>query len=797
MKKILLTYLLVLPFGLFAQINGKVIDSETNLPIENASIVFENSQNGTSSDSDGKFTLDNSNQTSKIIEISFIGYQKQKLTVSDQTGITVFLVPQTLEMNEIIISSNRITKEKSPSTATTLNAEEISKSFYAQDVPVLLSNTPNVTFYSENGNGIGYSYLSMRGFDQRRINITVNNIPQNDPEDHNVYWIDLPDLIGYTEDIQIQRGTTGSFLGSTGIGGNINLKTKQKSPNQSITFLSGAGSYNTQKYSVDYNSGLLYTKYAVNFKIGKTLSDGYRKHSNVDMTSYFLGLFNYGETYTLRFHAYGGPVKDNLAYNGLTKSDYETDRRENSLSFDKENYNQPHFEFIHDWNVSEKLNLSNSLYYVMGRGYFDIQYPDYWGYPFSEFGVNYATSGLNIADSVKTNYTRESVDNDQIGLISRLTYFSDSFTLTGGTDFRIHQSHHYKSILFSDGFPIEKTKFNDYNGGKKTISAFTTVEIPFSARFVGMVSLQGTLIQYKIDQKLLAYGPLYSFATPFFFFSPKFGVSYSPDEQSLLYLSLAYSSREPRLTELFDAGSNASIPNFEVTKADGANNPIEFDFNKPNVKPESVYNIELGGSYSQENSTHKLNFYYMQFENEIVKSGKLASYGNPVLGNAESSVHYGIELESMLSINANNRISWNFAASENRFIKHGVYEKLNSEYKKSYFNGNEIAGFPSIVANLSYSYQLDNFSANTKTKYAGKYFADNGNLYEIPSYIITDFSIFYDFGSWAGVKSFEVGFFANNVFNRLVISRAEMSNGEVLYFPAAERNFFAHLKIKI
>ncbi len=797
MKKILLTYLLAFPFGLFGQITGKIIDSETKLPVENASIVFENSKIGTSSDSDGKFSLDHSNQNINTIEISSIGYQKQKLTISGHTALTVFLVPKSLEMNEIIISSNRITTEKTPATVTNLNAEEISKSFYAQDVPVLLSNTPNVTFYSENGNGIGYSYLSMRGFDQRRINVTVNNIPQNDPEDHNVYWIDLPDLMGYTEDIQIQRGTTGSFLGSTGIGGNINLKTKQKSPNQSVSVLIGTGSYNTKKYSIDYNSGVFLNEFAVNVKIGKTLSDGYRKHSDVDMTSYFLGLFDYGETYTFRFQAYGGPVKDNLAYNGLTKSEYETDRKGNSLSFDSEHYNQPHFELIHDWNISEKLNLSNSLYYVMGRGYFDIQYPDYWEYPFSEFGVSTSSKGINILDSIKTNYTRESVDNDQIGLISRVTYSSDAFTFTGGTDFKFHHSHHYKSIQFSDGFPVEKTKFNDFEGGKKTVSAFSTIEIPFADKFIGMASLQGSFIQYSIEQKLLAYGPLYSFETPFYFLSPKFGISYTPEEKSLLYLSIAYSSREPRLIELFDAGANASIPNYEITKFDADNKPVEFDFNKPNVKPESVYNVELGGSFSQEKVTHKLNFYYMLFKNEIVKSGKLAAYGVPVLGNAESSLHYGIELESSLNLNQNNRITWNFAASENKFIKHEIYEKANDDYQKTNFDDNKIAGFPSLVANLSYSYFQESFSANAKTKFVGKYYADNGNLYEIPAYILTDLSVFYDFGYLVGVKSFEAGFFVNNVFDRPIISRAEVSFGEVLYFPAAERNFFAQLRLKL
>ena len=82
-----------------------------------------------------------------------------------------------------------------------------------------MSELPSTTFYSESGNGIGYNYLSIRGFDQRRITVSVNGIPQNDPEDHNVYWLDFPDLLANTELIQVQRGAGSGVFGYPAIGG--------------------------------------------------------------------------------------------------------------------------------------------------------------------------------------------------------------------------------------------------------------------------------------------------------------------------------------------------------------------------------------------------------------------------------------------------------------------------------------------------------------------------------------------------------------------------------------------------
>ena len=54
------------------------------------------------------------------------------------------------------------------------------------------------------------------------ISILVNGVPQNDPEDHNVYWLDFPDLLASTDNIQVQRGAGSAFYGPPAIGGSVN-----------------------------------------------------------------------------------------------------------------------------------------------------------------------------------------------------------------------------------------------------------------------------------------------------------------------------------------------------------------------------------------------------------------------------------------------------------------------------------------------------------------------------------------------------------------------------------------------
>ena len=84
---------------------------------------------------------------------------------------------------------------------------------------------PGAYAYSDAGNGIGYSYLSIRGFPQRRISVLVNGVPLNDPESHEVYWIDHPDLLASTSEVQVQRGVGSALYGAASLGGSVNLET--------------------------------------------------------------------------------------------------------------------------------------------------------------------------------------------------------------------------------------------------------------------------------------------------------------------------------------------------------------------------------------------------------------------------------------------------------------------------------------------------------------------------------------------------------------------------------------------
>jgi len=63
------------------------------------------------------------------------------------------------------------------------------------EFPLLLTTTTNLYTFSDAGTPLGYSYVRIRGFDDKRVATYINGVPLNDPEDQATYFVDLPHYI--------------------------------------------------------------------------------------------------------------------------------------------------------------------------------------------------------------------------------------------------------------------------------------------------------------------------------------------------------------------------------------------------------------------------------------------------------------------------------------------------------------------------------------------------------------------------------------------------------------------------
>ncbi len=114
----------------------------------------------------------------------------------------------TVYLNETIIESftpfqaNLLT----PITYKNVDKSFIHNENYGQEPSKIIGLTPSISTYSESGGNWGYSYIRLRGVDQTRINVTLNGIPMNEPEDQGCYFSNYPDFLQSVDGIQIQRG---------------------------------------------------------------------------------------------------------------------------------------------------------------------------------------------------------------------------------------------------------------------------------------------------------------------------------------------------------------------------------------------------------------------------------------------------------------------------------------------------------------------------------------------------------------------------------------------------------------
>jgi iron complex outermembrane receptor protein len=728
-------------------------------------------------------------------------------------------------VSPVIVTATRARERESPVTFSDIDAQEIKERYAAQDVPSLLSELPSIVHYSENGNDIGYTYLNLRGFEQRRISVMINGVPQNDPEDHQVYWIDMPDLLEYSNSIQIQRGAGSAFYGPAAIGGSINIETAPITSRPKISLSSdwgfqefggeGRTVLNTRKYSLGLSSGLISNRYVFYGNLSKINSEGYREHSWVDLESYYIGAARFDESMTTRINFYGGPITDGLAYVGIPKfynddltlrranySDWGLDQTGTNVAYyvpqkpqANESFFQPHYEILHEWKLSPKLTLYNTLFYIQGDGYFDYDGDWVWSDPTAS---NWFHSVVGYDSTFGTSkfpslLLRGFVGNKQWGWLPRIEIEHDHGKLTLGGELRLHRSVHWGKIQFASEYPSPSFDpdfhFYQYNGKKDIASLYGHEVFRFDDATTIMADVQFAYNEYGIhDEKFLGN----SFDIPYYFVNPRLGINRNFSEELSGYISVAYTSREPTLRNLY-AGEDAwfgARPQFEATTVGGT---VSYRFDQPYAKPENLLDVEVGSSYLFGKGKASVNVYWMEFRDELIENGKLDIFGAPVTGNAERTRHLGLELTAKYNLTSSLELSGNATVSSNKLVKYTFYNTIIDEYQS--LDGNPIAQFPDVVANWRLTYRAGRFSGSVLMKYVGAFYTDNlkNENNKVDAYAVFDFDGSYTLPALLDNTGIAVTLKIQNLFNKLYMAGGQGDQ----FFPAAERSYFLGLAVNL
>lgn len=803
-------------------INGRILSLSDKLPLNFASVVVEGKGIGTSSNAEGFFELKQKLDADDILLFTHLGFESKKIKVSDYLNSSkeVFLQSKIITSQTILVRGSIGTTGITPLTFSKIDRSSIKQFYTNQDIPEVLSYQPSITFYSENGNGLGYNYLSIRGFDQRRISVSINGIPQNDPEDHNVYWLDFPDILESTELIQIQRGSGSGIVGYPAVGGSINVITSSFSDKPRMDFSSSIGSYNTRKYSAQFSSGLISNKYSFYAKLSQTLSSGYRNSSWIDFKSFHISAVRFDDNSTTQLNIFGGPIADGLAYTGLPKfavtnrdlrkgnySYWEADNKNYTYTLERrpdeiENFSQPHFEILNELKLTDKITINNALFLVLGEGFFD--YDGSWA------DTNYFRISRDFGFQPSGNpgnvLIRAMVKNKQWGWIPRLSIKHSNGELILGGELRIHRSLHWGSLNFGENLPVGLTqnyRYYQYEAGNDIVSFYAHENYYLDDRINFLFEGQLAYHNYRLfAEKYLGN----EFEVSNLFFNPRIGMNYKFTPDLNFYFSFARVSREPRLTNYYDAAesSGGATPQFEVSSSG------IYNFSNPLVKPETMNNFEAGTSFTKDEMNLSLNFYYMFFSNEIVKKGQVDRFGQPVTGNIDRTIHLGAELSGSVKFTDNIEFVFNSTYSKNYISRGTTFIKYNKGKNiiPLDISGNKISGFPDLLFNGMIKLNYENFFANISAKYVGKFYSDNydENLLQylklypdivdyfdnvVPAYFTMDIYASYELKLNSFSNTIKIFGQVHNLFDNLYASYAIGKE----FFPAAERNFLFGIKL--
>ncbi len=631
-------------------------------------------------------------------------------------------------VEEVEVTSDIARDREAPASFSTLDRATIEDRDRGQDLGMLLGDTPNAWAYSDAGNGVGYSYLSLRGFNQQRIAVSINGVPLNTPEGREVYYIDLADLAGMADRIQVQRGAGTALYGAPAVGGAVNLDTGALTGAAGGDLVLGGGSFGTFRAAFGYGGSWDGGRWAWSVRAAHVESDGYREPSWTRHSLVQLALQRSAPGSIWKVELFGGPERTQLSYYGVPL-DYLNDpvlRRTNFLRpGETDTFFQPQLQVVNDRRIRPGLFLKNTFYAIAGDGYYR-QYADSLDYaPIAPAAPTPAFPETTILSS----WRKRALSNRQVGWIPRVTWDHRSGTLTSGLEVLLHRGRHYGNVY--EGLVCQdpacaattpvagEMPLYDFTNFKRTFTAFARESWRPADSVVVQAELQATLHQYTMrDDRLRGY----SWDATYDFLTPRLGVNWNVSPRWNVWAQLSRAATEPYFVNVWDPEDTSSNPDSLFGRYD----PALKRYSDPKARPERLARVEGGAGWASGPNRVKVNLYRMDFRDEFVFAGGLDQDGVPITENAARSVHQGIEIEGSGRLPGKVDLAGYAAWSRDELLDYVVYSPLPEGGVATVdYSGNRVALFPESMVRLRVSRTFGPARIELGARRVGTIYTDN------------------------------------------------------------------------
>ncbi|MBQ3877563.1 MAG: TonB-dependent receptor [Prevotella sp.] len=694
-------------------------------------------------------------------------------------------------LQEVVVSGVR-TQKNAPYATTNIKRQELASfSTTGQELPFLFARTPGVLAWSENGMGTGTTYMRIRGAGDSRINVTLDGVPLNSPEDQCVFWANMNSYASLLGSVQIQRGVGTSTNGDGAFGGTVALASKAPSTRPSAEVSASLGSYSTYNLGGSFSTGLMGNHFILDGAYHETNTDGYIHGTGGRSGSYYGGLSYLCDNIVVAYKNFGNFEKTGQAWNGVTagndnyslmdgnyddgswayqtktgiktyedlynrglgkfnslyeqlKTDenglfvtdangnYQTERylMADGQPWNKttDNFWQNHNLLSLAWDINDRWNTSATLHYTYGYGYYREFRPQ--NKP-KKFGINNA--GVEKTDFVR----KKGLSQHTYGAVWHLNYKDDRWNIIGGLSLQEFTGNHFGYLTYVKDEALSKRllsygdrKYYDSDATKFDASTFVKAAYQMNDQWSAFADVQYRHVGYEtsgINDK----------------FYKEDGIYYN----QRLDIDEAYNFLNPKLGLSWSNGPHHAYASVAMSHREPERNNFTDNYKYPFPKAESLIDYEAGYSFSTRSFRAGANVYYMDYTDQFVQTGELSEIGEALTTNIKDSYRMGVELTAAWDVLPVLSIEGNAALSQNKLKDFTEMASVNwdDSFRPIHYDDATLAFSPQAILNGFVDFHWRGLKATWHTGYVSRQYLDNTENEDrsLPAYSASDVQLSY------------------------------------------------------
>ena len=630
--------------------------------------------------------------------ISAVAMATETISKQDSTSVE--------ELQEVVVQGVRAQKN-APFAVANIRKEELHAfSKTGRELPFLFSQTPGVLAWSENGLGTGAVYMRIRGAGDSRINVTLDGVPLNSPEDQCVFWANMNSYASLLGSVQIQRGVGASTNGDGAFGGMVSLASAAPSQRLSGELSVSTGSYNTYNVGGQFSSGLLWNHWILAGAYHETNTAGYIHGTKGRSGSYHGALHYVTDNFSIAYKNFGNFEKTGQAWNGVTAGTndlsimdgtygektgiktykdmydrglgkynslyeqliikpleqktagnpyaYSTERYSLTAHYPSpttyywdrttDNFWQNHSLLTAAWTISPRWTTTATLHYTHGYGYYrEFRFDR----KLSDFGLpTFEAEGKTIK---RTDFVRKKgLTQDAYGLVWNIDYKDDDWNIIGGLSLQNFTGNHFGYLTYAAN-PVVRNYLNirshpEFHGDVAHLEPNYKYYDSDARKFDGNAYVKAA---YRITPQWEVFADVQyrhvAYKTDGY--NDRFIANGDGSYSNhLLDINEKYHFFNPKAGFSWTNGGHRVYGSVSASHREPERNNYTDNGNYPAPKAERVTDYELGYQFTAPTWRVSLNGYWMDYTDQFVQTGAVSDIGEPLTTNIKDSYRLGLEL---------------------------------------------------------------------------------------------------------------------------------------------------------